>query len=44
MLQAFGLKKSSASGDTIDNYYQLRDTGGDNTKLSAEIPKSTGEV
>ena len=44
MLRAFGLKKSSASGDTTNNYYQLRDARGDNTKLSAEISKSTGEV
>lgn len=44
MLRAFGLKKSSVSGDTTDEYYQLREAGGDNTKVSAEISETTGEV
>ena len=37
MLRVFGLRKSSAPGDTIDDCYQLREAGGDNTKVSAEI-------
>ncbi|KAK0508429.1 hypothetical protein JMJ35_009513 [Cladonia borealis] len=44
MLRVFGLRKSSAPGDTIDDYYQLREAGGDTTKASGEISESTGEV
>ena len=44
MLRIFGLKRSSASRDTTDDYYSLRETGGNNAKLSAEISASTGEV
>ena len=44
MLRVFGLKSSSASRDTIDDYYLLREARGNNAKLSAEISESTGEV
>ena len=44
MLRVFGLKKSSAPGNTTDDYYQLREAGGDDTKVSAEISESIGEV
>ena len=37
-----GINKSLVSGDTLDNYYQLR--GGDDTKSSAMISESTREV